>query len=79
MPEYDTHAWREFMAARNELEGANEYLIGLTDKYTSTTTVLQPGQPLTIITKAAKAEIEAAERRLDSARDRLRRAQAQLQ
>ena len=66
------------MKARNELEGANEYLIDLMDKYTSTTTVLQPGQPLTVITKAAKAEIEAAEQRLDSARDRLRLAQEQL-
>ena len=75
--EIETREWQEFLEARNELEAANEYHIGLMDKYTSDTT--RPGQPLTIITDAAKAEIEAAAERLDEARDRLRLAQARLQ
>ena len=77
MPEFDTHEWQEFLEARNELEAANEYHIGLMDKYTSDTT--RPGQPLTVITDSAKAEIEDAESRLDAARERLRLAQARLQ
>ena len=79
MPEIDTRAWQEFLEARNELEAANEYHIGLVEKYTSVTTAIQPGQPLTVMTQAAKAEIAAAEERLDFARDRLRRAQDRVQ
>ena len=77
MPEIDSRDWREFLEARNELEAANEYHISLVDKYTSDTS--RPGQPLTIITEAAKAEIEAAAERLDQARERLRLAQTRVQ
>ena len=75
MPEFDTREWQEFLEARNELEAANEYHLSLVDKYTSVTTTIQPGQPLTVMTQAAKAEIAAAEERLEFARDRLRKAQ----
>ena len=78
MPEFDTREWQEFLEARNELEAANEYHISLVDKYTSRTTAIQPGQPLTVMTQAAKAEIAAAEERLELARDRLRRAQERV-
>ena len=78
MPEYDTHDWQEFLEARNELEAANEYHLSLIDKYTSVMTPIQPGQPLTIMTQAAKAEIAAAEERLEFARERLRRAQERV-
>ncbi len=78
MPENDTREWQEFLEARNELEAANEYHIGLEDKYTSVTTAIQPGQPLTIMTQTAKAEIAEAEERLELARDRLRRAQERV-
>ena len=78
MPEYDTHDWAEFLEARNELEAANEFHIGLMDKYTSVTTVIQPGQPLTVTTKNVQAEIEAAEERVTAARERLRQAQERL-
>jgi hypothetical protein len=76
MTQPDTHDWDEFLKARNELEAANEYHIGLLDRYTSSTN--RPGQPLKVATKAAKAEIEAAEERLDAARDRMRLAQSRL-
>ena len=78
MPENDTREWQEFLEARNELEAANEYHIGLVDKYTSVTTAIQPGQPLTIMTQTAKAEIAEAEERLEMARERLRRAQQRV-
>ena len=76
MPELDTHDWDEFLKARNELEAANEYHIGLLDKYSSNT--IRPGQPLSITTNAAKAEIEAAEERLILARERMRQAEERL-
>ena len=76
MTELDTYDWDEFLKARNELEAANEYHIGLLDKYTSSTT--RPGQPLSVTTKADKAEIEAAEERLIIARERMRQAEARL-
>ena len=78
MPEYDQRAWRDFLEAKNELEAANEYHISLMNRYTSVTTALQPGRPLDVVSESAKAEIKAAEERLDDARDQLRRAQAQL-
>ena len=76
MSEFDSREWREFLEARNELEAANEYHISLIDKYTTDSN--RPGQAMTVITKAAKAEMEAAAERLDQARDRLRIAQARL-
>ena len=79
MPELDSRDWREFLEARNELEAANEYHISLVEKYTSVTTIIQPGQPLTVMTQSIKTEIAAAEERLDQARDRLRRAQQRVQ
>ncbi len=76
-PEMDSREWREFLNARNELEAANEYHISLIDKYTSDTA--RPGQPMTIVTQAAKAEMEEAANRLEFARERLRLAQRRLQ
>lgn len=76
MPEADTHDWDEFLKARIELEAANEYHIGLLDKYTAST--LRPGQPLAVTTEAARSEIEAAEERLTSAREQMRQAQIRL-
>ena len=78
MPEFDTREWQEFLEARNELEAANEYYLSLVDKYTSVTTAIQPGQPLRVMTAAAKAEMAAAEERLNLGRDRLRRAQERV-
>ena len=75
-PEMDSREWREFLNARNELEAANEYHISLIDKYTSDTS--RPGQPMTIVTQAAKAEMEEAANRLEFARERLRLAQKRL-
>lgn len=76
MAEVDTHDWDEFLKARNELEGANEYHISLLDKYSASTT--RPGQPLSITSNAAKAELEAAEERLILARERMRLAEERL-
>ena len=70
-----THDWDEFIKARNELEAANEYHLGLIDKYTSVSTPIGGGQPISITTSDAKVEIEEAEERLVAARERMRRAQ----
>ena len=75
MPEVSTHDWDEFLKARNELEGANEYHLALIDKYTSVSTPISGGQPISVTTNALKAEIEEAEERLNAARERMRRAQ----
>ena len=75
MPEISTHDWDEFKKARNELEGANEYHLGLLDKYTSVSTPISGGQPISVTTSTAKAEIEEAEERLKAARERMRRAE----
>ena len=78
MPEIDTHDWDEFRKARNELEGANEYHLALLDKYTSVSTPISGGQPISVTTIAAKAEIEEAEERLNAARERMRRAEERV-
>ena len=75
MAEISTHDWDEFVKARNELEAANEYHLGLIDKYTSVSTPISGGQPIAITTSDAKFEIEEAEERLVAARERMRRAQ----
>ncbi len=75
MPEIDTHDWDEFVKARNELEAANEYHLALIDKYTSASTPISSGQPISVTTNDAKTEIAEAEERLEVARDRMRRAQ----
>ena len=75
MPEISTHDWDEFLKARNELEAANEYHLALIDRYTSSSTPISRGQPISVKTNALKAEIEEAEERLDAARERMRRAQ----
>ena len=79
MSQYETRDWQDFIEARNELEAANEYHISLVDKYTSNTTIISPGQPMTIMTEAVKAEMAAAEERLNAAREGLRRAQEKVQ
>ncbi len=79
MSEYDTHEWQEFIEARNELEAANEYHISLVDKYSSHTTFMSAGEPLTVMSEAAKSEMAAAEERLEAARERFRLAQGRLQ
>ncbi len=78
MPEISTHDWDEFIKARNELEAANEYHLELIDKYTSVSTPISGGQPISVTTSAAKAEIEEAEERLNAARERMRRAQERV-
>ena len=78
MPEISTHDWDEFVKARNELEAANEYHLALIDKYTSVSTPISDGRPLSVTTRAAKVEIEEAEERLNAARERLRRAQNRI-
>ena len=78
MPEIDTHDWDEFIKARIELEGANEYHLALIDKYTSVSTPITGGQPISITTSTAKAEIEEAEERLNAARERMRRAEDRI-
>jgi len=75
MPEISTHDWDEFKKARNELEGANEFHLALLEKYTSVSTPISGGQPISVTTSNAKAELEEAEERLNAARDRMRRAQ----
>ena len=75
MPEISTHDWDEFVKARNELEAANEYHLALIDKYTSASTPIRSGQPISVTTSAAKVEIEEAEERLNLAQERMRRAQ----
>ena len=75
MPEISTHDWDEFIKARNELEASNEYHLALIDKYTSVSTPIRGGQPISVTTSTAKAEIEEAEERLNAARERMRRAQ----
>lgn len=79
MPENSTHDWDEFIKARNELEAANEYHLALIDKYTSVSTPISAGQPVSVTTSAAKVEIEEAEERLNAARERMRRAQDRIQ
>ena len=78
MPEISTHDWDEFIKARNELEGANEYHLQLIDKYTSASTPISAGQPISVMTSDAKAEIAEAEERLNEARERMRRAQERV-
>jgi len=78
VPEIDTHDWDEFRKARNELEGANEYHLALLDKYTSVSTSISGGQPISVTTSNAKAEIEEAEERLEAARERMRRAEGRV-
>ncbi len=75
MAEISTHDWDEFIKARNELEAANDYHLELVDKYTSSSTPISGGQPISVTTGAAKAEIAEAEERLNAARERMRRAQ----
>ena len=75
MPEFSTHDWDEFLKARNELEAANEYHLGLIDKFTSASTPIGGGQPISVMTNAIKAEIQEAEVRLNAARERMRLAQ----
>ena len=75
MPEISTHDWDEFIKARNELEAANEYHLALIDKYTSSSTPIKAGQPISVTTSEAKIEIEEAEERLIAAQERMRRAQ----
>lgn len=78
MPEIDTHDWDEFVKARNELEAANEYHLALIDKYTSSSTPISAGQPISVTTSDAKTEISEAEERLVAARERMRRAQERV-
>lgn len=78
MTEISTHDWDEFIKARNELEAANEYHLALINKYTSASTPITSGQPISITTSAAKAEIDDAEERLNAARERMRRAQGRI-
>ncbi len=78
MPEISTHDWDEFLKARNELEAANEYHLGLIDKYTSVSSPISGGQPISVTTSDAKAEIEEAEERLNAARERMRCAQIRV-
>ncbi len=78
MPEISTHDWDEFIKARNELEAANEYHLELVDKYTSVSTPISGGQPISVTTSAAKVEIEEAVERLNEARERMRRAQERI-
>ncbi len=79
MPENSTHDWDEFIKARNELEAANEYHLALIHKYTSVSSPISGGQPVSVTTSAAKVEIEEAEERLTAARERMRRAQNRIQ
>ena len=51
MPEISTHDWDEFVKARNELEAANEYHLALIDKYTSVSTPISDGRPLSVTTR----------------------------
>ncbi len=78
MPDISTHHWDEFIKARNELESANEYHLALLDKYTSVSTPISGGQPLSVTTSAAKVEIEEAKERFKAAWERMRRAQNRL-
>jgi len=78
MTEINTHDWDEFVKARNELEAANVYHLGLIDKYTSVSTPISGGQPISVTTSSAKVEIEEAEERLNAARERMRRAQERV-
>ena len=78
MPEISTHDWDEFIKARNELEAANEYHLELINKYTSASTPISGGQPISVTTSAAKVEIAEAEERLNAARERMRRAQDRI-
>ncbi len=78
MPEITTHDWDEFRKARNELEAANEYHLQLIDKYTSASTPIKSGQPISVTTSSAKVEIEEAEERLIAARERMRLAQERV-
>ncbi len=75
MTEISTHDWDEFIKARNELEAANEYHLALHDRYTSVSTPISTGQPISVTTSDARVEIEDAEERLEAARVRMRRAQ----
>ena len=78
MPQIDTHDWDEFVKARNDLEAANDYHLMLIDKYTSSSTPIRGGQPISVTTSDAKAEIEDAEERLAIAQERMRRAQERV-
>lgn len=79
MAEISTHDWDEFIKSRNELEAANEYHLALIDKYTSSSTPISAGQPISVTTSDAKVEIEEAEERLIAARERMRQAQERIQ
>ena len=57
------------------MEAPNEYQLGLIDKYTSVSTPISSGQPISVTTSDAKTEIEGAKERLNAARERMRRAQ----